>query len=112
MTAQPDVKRAADLLASSTAISKAIFDLEKATPAEKREEYRATKMGQAMLAIFEHDLAGLTRARSIVEVLRTDPDGFSILMRLRHEKRWAFDSCVELAKQELELVDAPAEVAA
>lgn len=102
-------QRAADLKASSTAIDKAIFELEKANPPDKRDEYRSTKGGQALVAIFEHDLAGLMRAKSIVEVLRMDPDGFSTLMRLRHEKRWAFDSCVELARQELARPDAPAE---
>jgi hypothetical protein len=53
---------------------------------------------------------GLRDAWRILNEIAADPDGYAVIMELRAKKKWVFDSCVLLAKQELAAKDeAPAD---
>jgi hypothetical protein len=58
-----------------------------------------------LVALRQSDVASLNLAANTIMAIGEDADGYATLMKLRHEKRWAFDSCVELARQELERKD-------
>lgn len=104
--------REKDLMARSTAIEAAIQALDIEWPLPRREELAMTEQGRAMVWIYERDRQALAGAKAIIDALFTDADGFAVLFQLAATKKWAFDSCVLLAKQELAAKDQPAEVAA
>lgn len=52
-----------------------------------------------------YDADCVRQAGAIIEAILTDPDGFAVLFELAAKKRWAFDSCVLLARQELAATD-------
>ena len=59
-----------------------------------------------------HETECLKQAAAIIEAMFADADGFATLFELAAKKKWAFDSCVLLARQELAAKDQPAEKAA
>lgn len=104
-------QRRVDLEASNTALENAIRALDAKFPMDRQDELRVGSDGRAIQFTYEHDRAGLLRARSIVNVMLNDPDSFSDLMRLKHERPKEFTAIMVHVRIELER-PAPAEQAA
>jgi hypothetical protein len=63
------------------------------------------KVRREIIAIRQADVALMELVCATAMAIAEDPEGYAVLVTLRAKKRWAFDSMVCLAKQELAQVD-------
>lgn len=104
--------REEDLLSRAKANERAIYLLDSEWPQSRLAELSMTEQGRAIIASYKDDRKGLVATKAIIDAMMVDADGFAVLFELAAKKKWAFDSCVMLAKQELATKDQPAEKAA
>jgi len=110
--------REEDLLGRAAAVEKAIHTLDLDWPASRIEELSMTEQGRALVSIYRHDRQKLVDTKLILDAMMVDADGYATIFRLAATRKWAFDSVVALAREELarpadapSLLEPPAEQA-
>lgn len=93
------------LLAIHQAVANAARENEMNWPRSKLADPMITGDQHILFKARVHDTDCLKQAATIIEAMLDHADGFATLFELAGKKRWAFDSCVLLAKQELAATD-------
>lgn len=93
------------ILAIHQALTNAARENEMNWPRSGLSDPMVTGDRHILLKTRVHDTDCLKQAATIIEAMMLDADGFATLFELAAKKRWAFDSCVLLAKQELAAKD-------
>lgn len=107
-----ETPRAKRLLEVHQAITAQVRQMEMDWPRAGLDDPMITGDKHTLLKSRVHDTDCVKQGAAIIEAILVDPDGYAVLMELRAKKKWAFDSCVLLAKQELAAKDeAPTEQA-
>jgi hypothetical protein len=97
--------RAKRLLAVHEALKAQSVRMEMDWPRSGLDDPMITGDKHTILRTRVHDTDAVKQGAAIIEAILADPDGYAVLMELRSKKRWAFDSCVLLAKEELAKAD-------
>lgn len=98
-------QREAKLANAATAIRSAAREQDMNWPQSVIDNPMTPPMRAELFAIQRRDIAALNLGAAIVEAMLLDADGFAVLIELRQKKKWAFDGCVVLARQQLAAKD-------
>lgn len=89
------------LVAAADACRNSARSLEMDYPRADLDDPMVPLLRRELVMARQKDVASLKLAEATLMAIAEDADGYAVLLELRAKKRWAFDSCVELARQEL-----------
>lgn len=99
-------KREKSLLDAKTAILNAARTIDIDWPLTMLNNPMVSADKDVLCRAYRYDMDRLKQAAEIIDAMMVDADGFAVLFELAAKKKWAFNSCVLLAKQELAATDA------
>jgi hypothetical protein len=93
------------IMAIHQAITSQVRQMEMDWPRSKLTDPMLTGDKHILLKTRVYDTDCVKQGATIIEAMFVDADGFAALFELAAKKKWAFDSCVLLARQELAAKD-------